>query len=463
MSTPKRFAQVIEKPLVAELSELFSEAGHQLYLVGGSVRDIFLGQIHEDLDFTTDALPNKVEKVVKAWADDVWTVGKRFGTIGVSKWGSRAEITTFRSEIYEPESRHPKVTFSKTIEEDLKRRDFTVNAMALNLPDGDLVDPHSGVRDLQAKVIKTPQEPTKSFSDDPLRILRAIRFASTLGFKLSPETIKSMTELRDRLSIISKERIRDELSKLLLGAYPASGLRLLIKLELSQYVVPELPALKMAADPQFHHKDVLEHTFRVVESVKPDLILRLAALLHDIGKPSTRLIDKGRVHFYGHDVLGARMAKKGLQELRYPKNVIEPVVELIRLHLRPYNYAMGWTDSAVRRYARDAGELLPKLNQLAVADCTTRIPEKAKKNLELIVDLEKRIKHLNEQEEIAKIRAPIDGNEIMKYLKIGPSPLVGEALKILLDARLDDKIKTKEQAYKMLEEWAQKRELKTKK
>lgn len=454
MSAPKRFSKITQMPIVAELSELFSEAGHQLFLVGGSVRDIFLGAVHEDLDFTTDALPEDIEKIVKDWADDLWTIGKTYGTIGLSKWGFKAEITTFRAEIYEPQSRHPKVTFSKTIKEDLKRRDFTVNAMALKLPEGTLFDPHNGVKDLQSKILQTPQDPLKSFADDPLRILRAIRFIATLDFKPSNDVVNGIVELKQKLEIISKERIREELSKLLMGLFPASGLRWMIKLELSDFVVPELMDLKMSIDPQFHHKDVLEHTFTVVESVKPDLILRLAALLHDIGKPSTRRIDKGKVHFYGHDVVGARMARKRLRELRYPKNIVEDVVKLIRLHLRPYNYAMGWNDSAVRRYARDAGEMLSRLNQLAVADCTTRIAQKAKRNLELIIDLEKRINYLNEQEEISKIRAPIDGKEIMEYLGLEPGKEVGEALKMLLDARLDDKIKTKEEAYVMLDQWA---------
>jgi len=460
MSIPKRFEKILNKPIVAELGELFQEKGFELYLVGGSVRDIFLGQVQEDLDFTTAASPEDIEGIVKDWADEVWTIGKTYGTIGLSKWGSKAEITTFRSEIYERDSRHPKVTFSKTIEEDLKRRDFTVNAMALRLPKGELVDPHNGLGDLGAKILKTPQEPEKSFSDDPLRMLRAVRFISTLGFSLDKETSKSIKILAEKLKIISKERVADELSKLLLGAYPALALHSLIQMELSQFVVPELPDLKMARDPQFHHKDVLEHTFKVLESVKPDIVLRLAALLHDIGKPATRIIDKGKVHFYGHDVLGARMARKRLRELRYPKETIEKVVKLIRLHLRPYNYAMGWTDSAVRRYARDAGELLPRLNQLAVADCTTRIPDKARRNLELILDLEKRIKTLNEEEEIAKIRAPIDGKEIMEYLKIGPGKVVGEALNMLLDAKLDDKIKTKEEAYAILDAWVKDKKIK---
>ena len=458
MTIPKRFEQILTKPIVAELAKLFEEKDFEIYLVGGSVRDVFLGQVHEDLDFTTGASPEEIEEIVKDWADEVWTIGKTYGTIGLSKWGSKAEITTFRSEIYERDSRHPKVTFSKTIEEDLKRRDFTVNAMALRLPKGELIDPHNGLGDLGTKILKTPQNPEKSFTDDPLRMLRALRFISALGFSLEKETAKSIKALAERLSIISKERVADELSKLLLGAYPAIALRSLIALGLSEFVVPELPSLKMARDPQFHHKDVLEHTFKVVESVKPDLVLRLSALLHDIGKPSTRIIDKGKVHFYGHDVLGARMARKRLRELRYPKEIIEKVVKLIRLHLRPYNYAMGWTDSGVRRYARDAGELLPRLNQLAVADCTTRIPEKCKRNLELILDLEKRIKILNEQEEIAKIRAPIDGTEIMEYLGIGPGKIVGEALKMLLDAKLDDKIKTKEEAYELLDKWATNKE-----
>ncbi len=452
-NTPKRFDQILGNPIVLELGKLFKKANKGLYLVGGSVRDVFLGKFEQDLDFTTEALPDEIECIVKSWADDLWTIGKEYGTVGLSKQGTKVEITTFRAEIYRQESRHPQVSYSKTIEEDLKRRDFTVNSMALSLPEGELIDPYGGLGDLSAKILRTPQDPEKSFTDDPLRMLRALRFMSTIGFTLDQSVIDSIEKLRDRLSIISKERIRDEFSKLLLGDNATEALKYLIALGLSEYTVPELPNLKMERDKQFHHKDVLDHTFKVINGVQKDIVLKLAALLHDIAKPSTKLIDKGKVHFYGHDVIGARMAAKRLRNLRYPKDVVEAVAKLIRLHLRPYNYAMGWNDSAVRRYARDAGDLLSRLNQLAVADCTTRIPSKAKRNLELILDLEDRIKKLNEEEEIAKIRAPIDGKEIMEYLKLPPGPVVGKALKMLLDAKLDDKIKTKEDAYKMLDEW----------
>ncbi|KKN09020.1 hypothetical protein LCGC14_1050890, partial [marine sediment metagenome] len=366
----------------------------------------------------------------------------------------KAEITTFRADVYKRESRHPEVSFSKTIEEDLKRRDFTVNAMALKLPQGEMIDPHNGLNDLQSKILKTPQDASKSFTDDPLRMLRALRFMSTLGLKPDKTVLEGIGSLKERLAIISKERIKDELSKLLTGLYPVDALRLLVRSGLDEYVAPELSTLQMETEAGYHHKDVLEHTFKVVDGVKNDLVLRLAALLHDIAKPKTKTVTNGEVHFYGHDVIGARMARKRLRELRYPKDIIEKVTRLIRLHLRPYNYAMGWTDSAVRRYARDAGDMLPRLNQLAIADCTTRIKQNARRNLELILDLEKRIKKLNDEEEIAKIRAPIDGEEIMNRLNLEPGKKVGEALNMLLEARLDDKIKTKEEAYKMLDEWA---------
>ena len=455
MSTTKSFEEISRNPLVSGLNAIFNKAHKKLYLVGGSVRDCFLQAKQEDLDFTTDAHPDEIEKIVQAWADETWSIGKEYGTIGLSKNGMKVEITTFRAEIYKPGSRHPKVSFSKTIEEDLKRRDFSVNAIALRLPGGDIVDPHNGLTDIKAKVLKTPQAATKSFKDDPLRMLRAIRFMSTLGFEPENEVVEGIRELKDELSIISKERIRDELSKLMMGLYPVNALRIMVKLGLDKYVVPELNTLQVEAEPGYHHKDILEHTFKVVDGVKKDLTLKLAALLHDIGKPKTKTITGGEVHFYGHDVVGARMARKRLRELRYPKDIIEKVAKLIRLHLRPYNYATGWNDSAVRRYARDAGDILPRLNQLAVADCTTRIKKKADRNLELILDLEKRIKKLNKEEEIAKIRAPIDGNEIMKHLGLEPGSKVGEALDMLLGAKLDDKIKTKNEAYKMLDEWAE--------
>ncbi|TET54015.1 MAG: CCA tRNA nucleotidyltransferase, partial [Actinobacteria bacterium] len=413
MSANKAIEQVLKNGLIGKLSKLFSDADHSLFLVGGSVRDVFINRAHEDFDLTTDALPEEIEEIVKDFSDEIWTVGKKYGTIGFSKNSKKAEITTFRSEIYEPESRHPKVTYSKTIEEDLKRRDFTVNAIAISLPDGKVIDPHNGINDLNDLILKTPQASEKSFTDDPLRMLRALRFSAMLGFKIDPDTLKAIGDLKERLAIISKERIQDELSKLLLGDFAPGALRLMVEIDISEYVVPELSSLKMTRDDEHHHKDVLEHTFKVVYNTEPDLILRLTALLHDIGKPSTKTIEKGNVHFYGHDVVGARMARKRLRELRYPKDIIEKVSKLIRLHLRPYNYAMGWTDSAVKRYARDAGELLSRLNKLAIADCTTRFPEKAQRNLELIKDLENRIDKLNEEEEIAKILPPIDGNEIM--------------------------------------------------
>ncbi|RJQ33341.1 MAG: CCA tRNA nucleotidyltransferase [Actinobacteria bacterium] len=452
-SQQENINKLLKKPIVTQLSGLFTDAGKELYIVGGSVRDAVLGIEHDDLDFTTNALPKDILKIVKPYADEFWDIGAKFGTIGLEKGGLKVEITTYRSEVYEKESRNPKVTFSKTIDEDLFRRDFSINAMAIKLPEGDLVDPSFGFRDLAKGVLKTPSNPMNSFSDDPLRMLRACRFVATFDLGVDKELVSALVKLKERLEIISKERIRDELSKMLLAKDVVKGLRLMVETGLSEYIVPEVPKLKMEIQPQFYHKDVLEHTYRVVNSVPQDLVTKLAALLHDIGKPDTRRLIKGEVHFYGHDVLGARMARKRLFELRFPKKVIEDVSKLIRLHLRPYTYYMGWTDSAVRRYARDAGDLLYKLNALAIADCTTRIPGKAKKNLELIRDLEKRINILEEEEESAKIRPPVDGNEVMEYLKMKPGPKLGEIMNILLEARLDEKIKSKEDAYKMLDKW----------
>lgn len=455
MPTNKRKHEKINELLslkqVKELAGIFSKNKKEVYLVGGSVRDALMGLSQTDLDFTTSATPDVIKRLVKEWADDIWMTGAPYGTISLNKKDLRLEITTYRNEIYRTKSRKPEVTFSQTLDEDLIRRDFTVNAMALDITSGKLIDPFGGEKDLKRKILKTPQDAEKSFSDDPLRMLRACRFVSTLLLNPEKTLFDAIKSSIDRLKIVSMERINDELTKLLLGASPAGGLKLMVDTGLADVVVPELPNLRLAQDPMFKHKDILYHTYLVVQSVSPNIVSRLAAMLHDIAKPATRKIIKGEVHFYGHDVIGARMAKKRLEALRYPSKVVKKTTELIRLHLRPYNYGMGWTDSAVRRYARDAGELLSLLNEFAVADCTTRIEKNARQILYNVEDLKERIERLEKEEELSKIRPPLNGNEVMAHLKIEPGPVLGEIMDMLLEATLDGKIKTKDEAYKLLD------------
>jgi poly(A) polymerase len=447
-------------PAVEKLAQLFVSSGKHLYLVGGTVRDAFLGEIHEDLDFATDAVPKEVIKIVRDFADELWLVGIKFGTVGLAKDGLKIEITTFRREVYPRDERHPLVTFSREIEVDLSRRDFTINAMAVEVPSGKLIDPFGGRSDLERGLLRTPIGPRQSFLDDPLRMMRAARFVSTLRMSVVAEVREAMAKYHEALSIVSKERIRDEFSKILTSDYPVEGLRLMIDTGLIKEAVPELLNLKLAQDPEYRHKDILEHTLMVVKTVESDLVLRLAALLHDIGKPLTREVINGKVTFYNHDVVGARIARKRLRELRYPKEVVEAVIKLISMHMRAYSYRMGWTDSAVRRYVRDAGDLLPKLLALVRADCTSRILKTRREALTALDDLEKRIKRLEEEEESAKIRPPLNGHEVMDYLGIEPGPLVGEALRLLLDAKLEGNVTTKEEAYKLLDNWAREKKLK---
>lgn len=452
--------EVIKHPVIQELSNLFEGAGKRLYLVGGTVRDALLGQLHEDLDFATDALPEETVETVRSWADDLWLIGVKFGTVGLKKGELKIEITTLRGEIYLDESRHPHVSFSDDIIFDLSRRDFTVNAMAIELPSGELIDPFNGRADLEACILRTPVGPEQSFLDDPLRMMRAIRFVSTMGMNLSEEVESAISRYRGELSRVSAERIRDEFSKMLVGREPAKALRLLLSTGLYEQFIPELASLKVAQDPEHHHKDVLEHTLTVVESVEPDLVMRLAALFHDIGKPETKEIIDGKVTFYNHDAVGAYITKRRLRALKYPKAVIEDVTNLIYLHMRVYTYRMGWTDKAVRKYIRDAGELRDKLNALIRADCTTKNPRKMRASLRVLDELEQRIEELEEAEETAKIRPPIDGHEVMQYLGLKPSPLVGEAMHLLLDAKLEGTINTKEEAYELLDKWAKEKDLK---
>ncbi len=449
-------------PVADELGALFAEHGHELAVVGGSVRDVFLGRIGNDLDLTTDARPERVLEIVKGWADSIWTIGIDFGTVGVRKGSWVLEITTYRSESYDPKSRKPEVIYGETLEADLERRDFAVNAMAVRLPGHDFVDPYGGLSDLAAKVLRTPGTPEQSFDDDPLRMLRAARFASQLGFAVDPAVVAAMISMADRIEIVSAERIRDELDKLICGAHPREGLGLLVDTGLAAHVLPELPKLRLEIDEHHRHKDVYEHTLIVLEqaialeAAGPDRVLRWAALLHDVGKPKTRRYEEaGRVSFHHHEVVGAQMTKKRLAELRFPKDVVADVSRLVELHLRFHGYGTGeWTDSAVRRYVRDAGHLVDRLHKLTRADCTTRNKRKAQELSRTYDNLEERIARLADEEELAKMRPELDGNEIQEILGVGPGPVVGKAYKFLLDMRLDEGIVGKEAAKAALVEWA---------
>jgi poly(A) polymerase len=449
-------------PVADELGELFSARGHELALVGGSVRDVLLGRASKDLDLTTDARPERVLEIVKDWADAVWTIGIDFGTVGVRKGGWLLEITTYRSESYDPASRKPEVMYGDSLEGDLARRDFAVNAMAVRLPGHEFVDPYGGLPDLAAKVLRTPGKPEQSFDDDPLRMLRAARFAGQLGFTVAPEVVEAMTAMSGRIEIVSAERIRDELDKLILGAHPRKGLALLVDTGLAAHVLPELPKLRLEIDEHHRHKDVYEHTLIVLEQAidletsGPDRVLRWAALLHDIGKPKTRRNEPGgRVSFHHHEVVGAQMAKKRLAELKFPKDVVSDVSRLVELHLRFHGYGTGeWTDSAVRRYVRDAGHLLERLHKLTRADCTTRNKRKAQALSRTYDQLEERIARLADEEELAKIRPELDGNEIQEILGVPPGPVVGRAYKHMLEIRMDQGMIGKEAARQALLDWA---------
>ena len=449
-----------------ELGERFTAAGHEVALVGGPVRDALLGRLGDDLDLTTDAHPQQVLDVVAGWADAVWDVGIAFGTIGVRKGEHKLEITTYRAEAYDRESRKPEVSYGTTLADDLVRRDFTVNAMAVRLPSLELVDLHGGIDDLAAGVLRTPGTPEDSFSDDPLRMMRAARFASTLGFTVAPEVVEAMTAMCGRLAIVSAERVRDELVKLVLGEHPRAGLALLVQTGLAQLVLPELPALSLEVDEHHRHKDVYEHTLIVLEQAialetthepvtGPDFVLRFAALMHDIGKPRTRRFeDDGRVSFHHHEMVGARMTRKRMQALRFSNDLTDEVSQLVELHLRFHGYGDGeWTDSAVRRYVRDAGDNLARLHKLTRADCTTRNKRKADKLARTYDALEERIARLSEEEELASIRPALDGNRIMALLDLPPGREVGEAYRMLLEARLDRGPMTEDEAEALLRSW----------
>jgi poly(A) polymerase len=453
-------------PKVAlDLASTFNHSGFSLWLVGGWVRDALLGKIQTDLDFATDARPEQSLEILGKWSSRApWTTGIQFGTVGIQHGEMRIEVTTLRTEVYEADSRNPSVTYGKDLRTDLSRRDFTINAMAIALPDVQLQDPFGGINDLVATRIRTPLAPEVSFSDDPLRMLRALRFSSTLEFEVDAEGLAAITQMHERLSIISAERIRDEFSKLLLGRAPSSALDLATDTHLAEEFIPELPALKLEQDPIHRHKDVFRHSLAVLDNVRaadagaPDLALRLAALLHDIGKPKTRQITSKGVSFHHHEVVGAQMVEARLSELRYPSRLVEEVKQLVYLHLRFHTYALGWTDRAVRRYVRDAGPLLHKLNALVRADCTTRNPAKAARLARRMDDLEGRIRELESREELARMRPALDGNEVMAHLGIQPGRLVGEALDFLMEIRLDEGEIEKHEALRRLDEWYRERQ-----
>lgn len=448
-------------PVADDLARRFQEAGFTLALVGGSVRDALLGLLGNDLDFTTDARPEDVLKIVRPWADAVWEVGIAFGTVGCKKDSFDIEVTTYRSEAYDRTSRKPEVSYGDSIEEDLVRRDFTVNAMAVLLPQKEFVDPHDGLEDLAARVLRTPGTPEESFSDDPLRMMRAARFAAQLDFEVAPDVVTAMKAMAERIEIVSAERVRDELNKLILAPHPRKGLRLFVDSGLADRVLPELPALRLESDEHHRHKDVYEHSLTVLEQAidleedGPDLVLRLAALLHDIGKPRTRRFEKdGRVSFHHHEVVGAKMTKKRMTALKYSNDMVKDVSRLVELHLRFHGYGTGeWTDSAVRRYVRDGGPQLERLHKLTRSDCTTRNKRKAAALSRAYDGLEERIARLQEQEELDAIRPDLDGNDIMQVLGIRPGPEVGKAYKQMLELRLEHGPMDREAAIAALKEW----------
>ncbi|MDN4473866.1 CCA tRNA nucleotidyltransferase [Demequina zhanjiangensis] len=454
-------------PQVAELGELFASAGHELALVGGPVRDAFLGRSSADLDFTTSASPDETERLLKRWTSATWDMGRAFGTIGGRRGDVVAEITTYRADEYDGATRKPTVSFGDSLEGDLARRDFTVNAMAVSLPSLTFVDPFGGLEDLAGGLLRTPIEPAVSFGDDPLRMMRAARFASQLGFEIEPATFAAMHEMAERIEIVSAERVRDELTKLLLGADVRAGLTALVDSGIADVILPELPALKLEVDEHHHHKDVYEHTLTVIDQAidletdadgavpGPDLILRLAALMHDIGKPPTKRNEPGgAVSFHHHEIVGAKMTTKRLKALRFDKETTKAVNHLVSLHLRFHGYVDArWSDSAVRRYVTDAGDQLERLHRLTRADVTTRNRRKAERLAFAYDDLEHRIAELREQEEIDAIRPDLDGTQIMEILGIKPGREVGQAYKHLLELRMEHGPLGPERAEAELREW----------
>ena len=452
------------RPLVdatADVAGRFLAAGHTLYLVGGSVRDAIVADGDspapplgaQDLDFTTDARPDDIEAILSGWADAIWTQGKRFGTIACLKGEQKYEITTHRAEAYQPDSRKPEVVFGDSIEDDLSRRDFTVNAMALRLPDLELIDPFGGLGDLATRRLRTPLDPETSFADDPLRMLRAARFIARLNLEPDEALVEAVRSGHDRLAIVSAERIRDELDKIMVVPVPSVALWFVVRTGLAADFIPELPGLALEQDPIHRHKDVLAHTLAVVDKTSPDRLLRLAALFHDVGKPRTRAFVDGGVTFHHHEVVGARMTRKRMQALRYANDDVDTVTELVNLHLRFHTYRLGWTDRAVRRYVRDAGPLLDQLNELTRCDCTTRNANKARALARRMDELEARIVDLRQQEELDAIRPDLDGAQIMEELDLAPGPDVGRALAHLLELRMDEGPLGEEEARHRLRSW----------
>jgi len=452
-------------PLASSLAQAFSAKGFRLALVGGPVRDAIIGRLGNDLDFTTDAKPLETKKILQSWAENVWETGIEFGTVAGKRGDTTVEVTTYRSESYDVNSRKPEVSYGQSIEGDLARRDFTVNSMALELT-GDapvFIDPFNGLADLGKRLLRTPGKAEDSFSDDPLRMMRAARFASQLGFEIAPDVLAAMKDMAQRIEIISAERVRDEFIKLLMSSNPRTGITILVDTGLADFVLPEIPKLRLEIDEHHHHKDVYEHSITVLEQAiahedrlgGPNLIIRLASLLHDIGKPKTRaLITGGGVSFHHHEVVGARLAKARLKALRFDGDTIEQVETLVALHLRFHGYGDGeWTDSAVRRYVRDAGDLLVHLHVLTRADCTTRNLKKAARLAGIYDSLEARIAKLMEQEELSKIRPDLDGAQVMKLLDLKPSAQVGKALDFLMELRLENGPLGQEQATAELLKW----------
>ncbi len=458
-------------PEARELGERFVAAGHELHLVGGTVRDTLLASgdtarlEQVDLDFATSALPEETQEVVRPWATAVWLTGAAFGTVSCQREVDgrplrRIEITTYRSDQYRPGSRHPEVTYGDRIEGDLARRDLTVNAMAVRVPDFRFVDPHGGLRDLHTGVLRTPVDPRRSFADDPLRMVRLARFAAALDATPDDEAVAAAAAMVDELTTISAERIRDELVKLLGASNPRRGIELLADTGLAAHVLPELAALRDCVDPLHRHKDVYAHTLAVLDNIValepdgPDVHLRLAGLLHDIGKPATRVIHRdGTVTFHQHDVIGARMARQRLRALAFDKLAVKEVSELVRMHLRFHTYAQGWTDAAVRRYVTDAGPLLERLNLLTRADVTTGNERKATRIQRRVDELEERVVQLRQQEELDALRPALDGNAIMEHLGLRPGPLVGAAWQHLLELRIERGPMSESEAHEALDAW----------
>ncbi len=452
---PERLTAVLDE--LRPLSDAFASRGYRLYLVGGVVRDLLLGRNLEDsdIDLTTDALPAVIKEVGGVWADAVWTAGERFGTIGLKRGERQIEVTTHRSETYQRHSRNPEVEFSDRVEADLSRRDFTINAMALELSTDtlQLIDPFDGTADLAAGRLRTPVSPLQSFDDDPLRMLRAARFIAGYGLTPDEELVAAVTEMADRLEIVSAERVRDELNKLMVVDDPSNGLWFIHDTGLADYFLPELTAMRVEQDPIHRHKDVLTHTIAVVAKTSPRLTVRLAALFHDVGKPATKGVGPKGVSFHHHEVVGAKMTRERMRALRYPKDLTRDVSQLVYLHLRFHTFSMGWTDSAVRRFVRDSGDQLDELLELTRCDCTTRNRKKAEALSRRIDVLEDRISAIAEADARAALRPDLDGNEVMAHLGLPPGPLVGKAVRHLLELRLENGPLSEADALAALDEW----------